>query len=70
MFLWCRLDYTSPKILCGEFYTRKEQDGCAYGVVAHILIVSDCPFAMAADALDAQSARGCEFEGDEELVRW
>ena len=57
MFLWRRLDYTSPEIRRGELYTRKEQDRWAYGVVAHILIVSDCPFVTAAEALDARCAR-------------
>ena len=78
-YLWRRLDYASPEILRGEFYTGKEQDVWAYGVVAYVLLVGECPFATAADAqmgliegstaweaLDARCARGCELEGEEE----
>ena len=77
--LWRRLDYASPEILRGEFYTGKEQDVWAYGVVAYVLLVGECPFATAADAqmgliegssaweaLDARCARGYELEGEEE----
>ena len=44
------MDYASPEILRGEFYTGKEQDVWAYGVVAYVLLVGECPFATAADA--------------------
>lgn len=45
-----RLDYASPEILRGEFYTGKEQDVWAYGVVAYVLLIGECPFATATDA--------------------
>lgn len=74
-----RLDYASPEILRGEFYTGKEQDVWAYGVVAYVLLVGECPFATAADAqaglvegssawegLEARCARGYELYGEEE----
>ena len=48
--VWRSLDYASPEILRGEFYTGKEQDVWAYGVVAYVLLVGECPFATAADA--------------------
>lgn len=51
----------------------------AYGVVAYVLLVGECPFATAADAqaglvegtstwegLEARCARGRELEGEEE----
>ena len=73
-YLWRRLDYASPEILRGEFYTGKEQDVWAYVVVAYVLLVGEYPFATAADAyaglvegssaweaLDARCARGCEL---------
>ena len=63
MFLWHRLDYSSPEILRRELDTRKEQDRWAYGVVAHILIVSVCPFVTAPDALDARCARRVRVRG-------
>jgi protein-serine/threonine kinase len=44
------LDYASPEILRGEFYTGKEQDVWAFGVVAYVLLVGECPFATAVDA--------------------
>ena len=30
MYLWRRLDYASPEILRGEFYSGKEQDAWAH----------------------------------------
>ena len=75
-YLWRRLDYASPEILRGEFYTGTEQDVWAYGVVAYVLLVGECPFVAAADAQaglvegssawEARCARGCELEGEEE----
>ena len=51
----------------------------AYGVVAYVLLVGECPFATAAnaqaglvdgssawEALGARCTRGCELEGEEE----
>lgn len=74
-----RLDYASPEILRGEFYTGKEQDVWAFGVVAYVLLVGECPFATATDAqagieegnaawegLEARCGRGHEREGEEE----
>ena len=79
MYLWRRLDYASPEILPGEFYTGKEQDAWAYGTVANVLLVGEYLFlgvadaqasrverSSAWDALDARCARGCELEGDKE----
>ncbi|CAG7847106.1 SubName: Full=Related to serine/threonine-protein kinase {ECO:0000313/EMBL:CCA69109.1} [Serendipita indica DSM 11827] len=70
------LDYASPEILRGEFYTGKEQDVWAFGVVAYVLLVGECPFATATDAqvgldtgttawenLEARCGRGNEREG-------
>lgn len=72
------LDYASPEILRGEFYTGREQDVWAYGVVAFVLLVGECPFATAQDAqrgmvegspawenLDNRCGRGKENEGTE-----
>ncbi|KAG8852923.1 hypothetical protein FRB91_005691 [Serendipita sp. 411] len=73
------LDYASPEILRGEFYTGKEQDVWAFGVVAYVLLVGECPFATATDCqqgiaegtaawenLQARCAQGHEQEGIEE----
>lgn len=38
------LDYAGPEILRGERYFGKEQDVWAFGVVAYVLIVGECPF--------------------------
>lgn len=44
------LDYAGPEILRGERYEGKEQDVWAFGVVAYVLIVGECPFTTAAEA--------------------
>ena len=46
------LDYAGPEILRGERYHGKEQDVWAFGVVAYVLIVGECPFMTAAEAQD------------------
>lgn len=42
-----RLDYAGPEILRGERYYGKEQDVWAFGVVAYVLLVGECPFMTA-----------------------
>ncbi len=49
-FISFRLDYAGPEILRGERYFGKEQDVWAYGVVAYVLLVGECPFMTAAEA--------------------
>lgn len=44
------LDYAGPEILRGERYYGKEQDVWAFGVVAYVLLVGECPFVTAAEA--------------------
>ncbi|TFK98833.1 kinase-like domain-containing protein [Pterulicium gracile] len=44
------LDYAGPEILRGERYHGKEQDVWAFGVVAYVLLVGECPFQNAAEA--------------------
>ncbi|KAF9229333.1 kinase-like protein [Gyrodon lividus] len=44
------LDYAGPEILRGERYHGKEQDVWAFGVVAYVLLVGECPFLTAAEA--------------------
>jgi protein-serine/threonine kinase len=44
------LDYAGPEILRGERYTGKEQDVWAFGVVAYVLLVGECPFVTPAEA--------------------
>lgn len=46
------LDYAGPEILRGERYHGKEQDVWAFGVVAYVLLVGECPFTTAAEAQD------------------
>lgn len=46
----CRLDYAGPEILRGERYQGKPQDVWAYGIVAYVLLVGECPFQTAAEA--------------------
>ena len=74
------LDYAGPEILRGERYFGKEQDVWAFGVVAYVMIVGECPFLNAADAqegldspfsnasmsLDDRCAEDKEQEGVEE----
>uniref|UniRef100_A0A0W0G2G0 Elongation factor 1-alpha n=2 Tax=Moniliophthora roreri TaxID=221103 RepID=A0A0W0G2G0_MONRR len=74
------LDYAGPEILRGERYFGKEQDVWAFGVVAYVLLVGECPFMTAADAqeglaspfanasiaLDERCGDGKELEGEEE----
>lgn len=45
-----RLDYAGPEILRGERYQGKEQDVWAFGVVAYVMLVGECPFTTAAEA--------------------
>jgi len=72
------LDYAGPEILRGERYSGKEQDVWAFGVVAYVLLVGECPFTTAAEAqeglvpgskaaiaLDERCASGRESEGEE-----
>ncbi|KAF8203610.1 kinase-like domain-containing protein [Pholiota molesta] len=73
------LDYAGPEILRGERYHGKEQDVWAFGVVAYVLLVGECPFMTAAEAqegfespfanaaisLDERCADGKEKEGEE-----
>jgi len=44
------LDYAGPEILRGERYSGKEQDVWAFGVVAYVLLVGECPFLTPAEA--------------------
>jgi protein-serine/threonine kinase len=73
------LDYAAPEILRGERYYGKEQDVWAFGVVAYVLLIGECPFMTAAEAqegltspfadasiaLDERCADGKEHEGTE-----
>ncbi|KZT30428.1 kinase-like protein [Neolentinus lepideus HHB14362 ss-1] len=73
------LDYAGPEILRGERYQGKEQDVWAFGVVAYVLLVGECPFTTAAEAqeglespfasatiaLDERCGEGKELEGKE-----
>jgi len=73
------LDYAGPEILRGERYYGKEQDVWAFGVVAYVLLVGECPFMTAAEAqegfrspfanasiaLDERCAEGKEKDGEE-----
>jgi len=73
------LDYAGPEILRGERYYGKEQDVWAFGVVAYVLLVGECPFMTAAEAqeglespfanasisLDERCGDGKEREGEE-----
>ncbi|KIK71053.1 hypothetical protein GYMLUDRAFT_33173 [Collybiopsis luxurians FD-317 M1] len=73
------LDYAGPEILRGERYQGKEQDVWAFGVVAYVLLVGECPFmtaeeaqsglespfANASIALDERCIEGKELEGEE-----
>ncbi|KAI5124674.1 hypothetical protein M0805_004282 [Coniferiporia weirii] len=73
------LDYAGPEILRGERYHGKEQDVWAFGVVAFVLLIGECPFNTAAEAqeglespfsngsiaLDERCGDGKESEGEE-----
>nr|VWO96686.1 Protein kinase domain-containing protein [Ganoderma boninense] len=73
------LDYAGPEILRGERYFGKEQDVWAFGVVAYVMLVGECPFTTAAEAqdglespfanasiaLDERCMEGKEKEGEE-----
>ncbi|KAM6498154.1 Protein kinase-like domain containing protein [Amanita muscaria] len=73
------LDYAGPEILRGERYYGKEQDVWAFGVVAYVLLVGECPFTTAGEAqdglespfanasitLDERCADGKERDGEE-----
>ena len=74
-----RLDYAGPEILRGERYFGKEQDVWAFGVVAYVLLVGECPFvtpeeaqegvtspaAKAVMSLEARCGGDHELEGEE-----
>jgi protein-serine/threonine kinase len=74
-----RLDYAGPEILRGERYQGKEQDVWAFGVVAYVLLVGECPFMTAGEAqegldspfanaaisLDERCGEGKELDGQE-----
>ena len=68
------LNYASPEILRGERYAGKEQDVWAFGVVAYVMIVGECPFSDAAEIQkgldspfsDASVALGGRCAGDKE----
>ncbi|KAI0043204.1 kinase-like protein [Auriscalpium vulgare] len=73
------LDYAGPEILRGERYQGKEQDVWAFGVVAYVMLVGECPFTTAAEAqeglaspfsnasmqLDERCMEGHENDGEE-----
>lgn len=73
------LDYAGPEILRGERYQGPEQDVWAFGVVAFVMLVGECPFTTAAEAqeglasplsnasiaLDERCLEGHENEGEE-----
>ncbi|KAJ7783842.1 kinase-like protein [Mycena maculata] len=73
------LDYAGPEILRGERYEGKEQDVWAFGVVAYVLLVGECPFmtpeeaqdglespfANASISLDERCGEGKERDGEE-----
>ncbi|KAG5648033.1 hypothetical protein DXG03_007068 [Asterophora parasitica] len=73
------LDYAGPEILRGERYHGKEQDVWAFGVVAYVLLVGECPFmtaeetqeglqspfANASIALDERCGEGKEHDDEE-----
>ncbi|KAI0067684.1 kinase-like protein [Artomyces pyxidatus] len=73
------LDYAGPEILRGERYQGKEQDVWAFGVVAYVMLVGECPFTTAAEAqeglvspfssasiaLDERCTEGKERDGEE-----
>ncbi|KAF7339427.1 hypothetical protein MSAN_02156800 [Mycena sanguinolenta] len=73
------LDYAGPEILRGERYEGKPQDVWAFGVVAFVLLVGECPFmtpaeaqeglespfANASIALDERCGEGKERDGEE-----
>jgi protein-serine/threonine kinase len=79
LIMLIRLDYAGPEILRGERYFGKEQDVWAFGVVAYVLLVGECPFmtaeetqaglqspfANASIALDERCSDGGENEGRE-----
>ncbi|KAG8899165.1 hypothetical protein FRB99_006889 [Tulasnella sp. 403] len=49
------LDYAAPEILLGARYAGPPQDVWAFGIVAYVLLVGECPFASS-----AESAQGLE----------
>jgi len=73
------LDYAGPEILRGERYQGPEQDVWAFGVVAYVMLVGECPFTTAAEAqeglvsplsnasiaLDERCLEGHETKGEE-----
>jgi len=53
------LDYAGPEILRGERYMGKEQDVWAFGVVAYVMLVGECPFTTAAEAQNGLESPFC-----------
>ncbi|KAI0348010.1 kinase-like protein [Trametopsis cervina] len=53
------LDYAGPEILRGEKYEGKEQDVWAFGVVAYVMLVGECPFTTAAEAQEGLESPFC-----------
>ncbi|SRR5258707_23664 len=52
------LDYAGPEILRGERYAGPPQDIWAFGIVAYVLVVGECPFSTAQEAAVGLSS-GC-----------
>lgn len=50
------MDYAGPEILRGENYHGKEQDVWAFGVVAYVLLVGECPFQTPVEAQEGLSS--------------
>jgi protein-serine/threonine kinase len=57
--LTASLDYAGPEILRGERYHGKEQDVWAFGVVAFVLLVGECPFTTAQEAQEGLDSPFC-----------
>ncbi|KAG9100128.1 hypothetical protein FS749_016215 [Ceratobasidium sp. UAMH 11750] len=57
------LDYAGPEILRGERYTGPPQDVWAFGVVAYVLLVGECPFSSAQEAQVGLAPESKALEG-------
>lgn len=44
------MDYAAPEILHGDRYAGPPQDVWAFGIVAYVLLVGECPFASSAES--------------------
>jgi protein-serine/threonine kinase len=53
------LDYAGPEILRGERYEGKPQDVWAFGVVAYVLLIGECPFTTPAEAQEGLESPFC-----------